>query len=823
MGQFNRRAEWIWRPRGLTGVGFSTSSPRLSEEANRFVYFRRVVEVADAIQSAQVHVSADGRYQLFVNGQRLGRGPARCTPAWQYVDPYDLAPYLHAGRNVIAVLAHSYGRNTSWYELPSWDHARAFGCGGFFLQGDLMTASETVRLDTGDSWRCLTSEAWQRDAPSGSLGFMEYYDARRAPDGWTHVDFDDTPWERAEILRVPGRNYAGDVVPFSALVPRDIPYLFERMHAPQAVLTCAEVVNAPDSNLAEQLTRETLQPLSRCRSSTPGVATAEIVTTDECSVCLVLDFGEVVAGYIHFDLDGPAGAVVDFTYGERLEPDGRVLMMGGIPGFDVPPVHRYILREGSQSWERFEWNGLRYLQVTFRQCLRPLRVRAIAINATGYPLQARGKFECSDELLNRLWQAGAKTLSLCMHDGYEDCPTREQRQWMDAYLESQINYAAFGDSHLIAKLLRQIAQSQRPDGLTMMAAPGDFSVASFTNIPDFCLYWILAIGAYVRYTDDTAVVDELYPSVLKAIRWFEHHLNHEDLLTDVPHWVFIDWAELDKKGQVTALNAQFVAALRAAAELARLQDDERDAARFDALAQRIADAINTRLWDEARGVYADARRDGVLSRRISQQSNAAVIAYEVAPRARWPRMFETILDERRLVLTPTGSSDPSPIAFDEEFNVVLAQPFYSHFLHRALSKAGMHREMLANIRKHWSAMLADGDSTFWEMWKKESIWSTCHAWSSTPTFDLSSEILGVTPLAPGFRRFRIAPQPVDLDWARGAFPTPHGDIQVEWQRTGERFELKVDVPPGTEAEILSPVSRDRIVEKAGSHNLIWSE
>ncbi|MBI4788983.1 MAG: family 78 glycoside hydrolase catalytic domain, partial [Chloroflexi bacterium] len=713
--------------------------------------------------------------------------------AWQYVDPYDLAPHLHPGRNVIAALAHSYGRNTAWYELPSWDHARAFGCGGFFLQGDVITASQTVRLDTDDSWRCLTSEAWQRDAPSGSLGFMEYYDARRAPDGWTNVDGDDSNWERAEILRVPGRNYADDVVPFSVLVPRDIPYLFETMRLPRAVLTTGEVANVPQSDLAEQLTRETLEPRSQCRVSHPDAATTEIVTTADRSVCLVLDFGEEVAGYVHFDLDGPAGAVADFTYGERLEPDGRVLKMGGIPGFDVPPAHRYILREGRQKWERFEWNGFRYLQVTFRQCLRPLRVRAIAVNATGYPVQARGKFECSDELLNRLWQAGAKTLGLCMHDG----------------------------PHLIAKLLRQIAQSQRPDGLTMMAAPGDFSVASFTNIPDFCLYWILAIGAYVRYVGDTAIVDELYPAVVKAIRWFERHLNAEDLLTDVAHWVFIDWAELDKKGQVTALNAQFVAALRVAAELALLLDNTRDAARFAALAERIANAVNARLWDEARGVYADARRDGGLSRRVSQQSNAAVIAYDVAPRERWARIFETILDEERLVLTRTGSSDSSEVAFDVEYNVVLSQPFYSHFLHRALSKAGMQREMLDNIRKRWSRMLADGDSTFWETWTKESIWTICHAWSGTPTFDLSTEILGVTPLASGFRRFRVAPQPVDLDWARGAFPTPHGDIQIEWRKIGERFELQVNVPRGTEAEMVSPVSDEKSVVGEGTHRVVW--
>ena len=131
---FQRRADFIWRPRGLDRVTFSTATPRLPEEANRFVYFRRVVEIADPIQAARVMATADGRYQLFVNGVMVGRGPARSSAAYRCVEPHDLAPYLKVGRNVIAALAHSYGRLTAWYELPGWDYARAFGCGGFFCK-----------------------------------------------------------------------------------------------------------------------------------------------------------------------------------------------------------------------------------------------------------------------------------------------------------------------------------------------------------------------------------------------------------------------------------------------------------------------------------------------------------------------------------------------------------------------------------------------------------------------------------------------------------------------------------------------------------------
>lgn len=803
-GNFRRRAEFIWRPRGLERIAFSTAAPRVPEETNRFVHFRRTFDLAAPCASALVHATADGRYQLFVNGVLVGRGPVRSSAALRFVDPWDLAPYLFVGRNVIAVLAHSYGRNTAWYELPGWDHARAFGCGGFFLQGDIVTSPGTLRVDTDQHWKCRAADAWLRDVPSNSLGFSEVYDARRAPQGWNEADFDDATWESAEMLRVAGRQYTGDVRPFQYLLERDIPAQREGPVVHGVAIACSEVVNADGgADVAAQMEREAPLRPTACRING---AHDVIETHGERAGSIVYDFGEVVAGYIRFDLDGPAGAIVDFYPGEQRLDDGRVRIFDGIAGFDPPLAHRYVLREGRQQWERFEWNGLRYLQVTFRHCIRPLQVHAVAVNRTGYPLAPRGEFSCSDPLLTRIWAAGAKTLALCMHDAFIDCPSREQRQWMDAYLDARINYAAFGDTALAACLVRQIARSQRPDGLTMMAAPGDFAVACFTNIPDFSLLWILAIGDCLTYADDPSLADDVYPSMARALQWFAHHLNDEDLLTDVPQWVFIDWAELDKHGQVTALNALYVAALRTAAVVANQVGHARAATAYEATADRVAAAINRLLWDEPRGVYVDARRDGRPSRRVSQQSNAAAIAFGVAPRERWDRIFAAILDESRLVLTYALGHDGNSTNFDEEAKVVRAQPFYSHFLHRALRTAGRVEAIVDNIRTHWAALLDDGEATLRETWQLEPMTSKCHAWSGTPTFDLSTEVLGVAPAAPGFRRLRIAPQIAGLRWANGRYPTPLGDVQVAWTFADGRFELKLDMPADCEAEIVCPLA-----------------
>jgi hypothetical protein len=64
---------------------------------------------------------------------------------------------------------------------------------------------------------------------------------------------------------------------------------------------------------------------------------------------------------------------------------------------------------------------------------------------------------------------------------------------------------------------------------------------------------------------------------------------------------------------------------------------------------------------------------------------------------------------------------------------------------------------------------------------------------------LSAEILGVEPIAPGFKVFQVYPHPADLTWAEGVVPTPRGDISVAWQdvegKSNETFfELKVCMP-----------------------------
>jgi alpha-L-rhamnosidase len=100
-------------------------------------------------------------------------------------------------------------------------------------------------------------------------------------------------------------------------------------------------------------------------------------------------------------------------------------------------------------------------------------------------------------------------------------------------------------------------------------------------------------------------------------------------------------------------------------------------------------------------------------------------------------------------------------------------------------------------------MLARGATTLWESYDPTA--SLCHGFSATPVYQLSTEVLGVYPTAPGFTRFRLHPRLGDLQSARGLFPTVRGDIAVEWTRRAERVDMEITVPESTQADVMPPL------------------
>ncbi|SDR78001.1 alpha-L-rhamnosidase [Paenibacillaceae bacterium GAS479] len=213
-------AKWIW--------GGEEDRPR-----NEWRCFRRSFDCPeDGLDEAALHISADSRYVLYVNGTLLGRGPVRSWPEEQSYDSYDIGHLLLPGRpNTIAVLVLHFGMTNFYYLL---------GQGALLVELD---SSSGVVLATDDSWWTSRLPGQQSSAPRMSCqqAFGEVIDARGLPERWM-VDEDVTGFEAPGMFWQAAREVAGiGEGPWKKLVPRDIPYLTEEKVYPSAVVSLHEV------------------------------------------------------------------------------------------------------------------------------------------------------------------------------------------------------------------------------------------------------------------------------------------------------------------------------------------------------------------------------------------------------------------------------------------------------------------------------------------------------------------------------------------------------------------------------------------------------
>jgi len=511
---------------------------------------------------------------------------------------------------------------------------------------------------------------------------------------------------------------------------------------------------------------------------------ATIHPSKKGDVELLLDFGREIVGFLEFEVEAPAGVVLDWNCFEFMR-GGDIQHTGGLNN-----TLRYITREGNQKFHSIVRRGFRYALLTIRNFKVPIKLRRIVCLLNTFPVIERGDFLCSDPLLNQIWSMCRYTTRLCMEDTFVDCPAYEQTLWVgDARGEALINYVTYGEYEMPRRCWKLVAQSLHRSPLTESQVPSGWE----NILTAWSLLWMLACEESYVWSGDDAFLREIYPAIAKNCKGIESFINSKGLL-EIEAWNMLDWAPMDtpSSGVVTHQNALAVEALRSAARLARILNKESDAAHHLEVAERIRRAINEHLWSDEAQAYIDSiHADGERSRVVSQQTNVMIFLCDCAT------------PEREKIIRNYVARPP-------EGWVGVGSPFAMFFIFDALAKMGDFEEILRQTRERWGFMLDAGTTTCWETFPRPEARhytrSYCHAWSAGPAYFLSAYQLGVRPAAPGFEKAAIAPQPAGLRWARGRMPTPHGEIEVSWEIREDEFELATRLPSGIRSEVTLPVS-----------------
>jgi len=716
----------------------------------------------------RMHVSADERYLLYVDGQVVGRGPERGSDRAWFYESYELT--LTAGSHMVVALVWQLG------EIAP--RAQVGLAGGFLLEAE--APYETLLSTKSAPWECkpVTGLRFEMPATARRMAwFVEPIQTTNGPDyPWGVERGEGEGWEpaltRREDAAFPFGIHAVHVLqpallPAQMAVPRragQVRYLSTTAwQDPQFVAVAAEA-NLP----AEAATWQALLD-----ESTP------LVIPPHTHHQVVLDLEAYVCAYPQVKLSGGSGSRLTIGWAEALHLDASGKTKGQrdeVAGRTLIALCRDVMVPDGGANRRFEtlwWRAGRFIAVLIETGEEPLTIEHFGLLETRYPLEMESRFHSSDPRLEAVIPVALRGLQMCAHETYMDCPYYEQLMYVgDTRLEALTTYTISRDDRLPRKSICLFGLSRLPDGLTQARYPSrDIQV-----IPPFALWWIGMVYDYALWRGDRAFIAQLLPGVRAVLDGFLAHVTPEKILQSAHSWNFADWTgewaigvpPEGFEGHSGLLNWHLIYTLGLATRLEEWVGEPFLAQRWQHWRETLATAVKTAFWDETRGLFAD----DLAHTHFSEHSQCLAL------------LSGTLAGEQSTLVAHNLLHDPS---------LTQTTIYFSHYLfetYRLLAQPAAFFDRLAL----WFDLPGQGFKTTPE--KPEPSRSDCHGWGAHPLYHFFATLLGIRPTTFGFEQVEIAPMPGHLTSLSGEMVHPRGLIEVELHFVNDHVRGSITLPAG---------------------------
>jgi alpha-L-rhamnosidase len=698
-------------------------------------YLRATFTLTQPVTRARLYATARGLYDAHLNGQRVG--DALLAPGWtdyasriQY-QTYDVTDLLHQGPNRIGAML-----GAGWYCGRVGFLGAHSNYGRFpelLVQLVVEHPDGVVTVVSDASWEGMTGPILAADLLMG-----ETYDARAELPGWDHPAAGRDGWS---AVRVSDRDQT--------------PLVADR----------AEPVRVVEEIAPRSLT----------------------VRDDH----VIVDMGQLMTGWVRLRAAGPAGTRIQLRFAEVLNPDGSIYTenLRGAAQTDV-----VILRgAGDEVFEpRFTFHGFRYVEVSgYPGDLTPERITGRVVESA---TERTGSFSCSSDMLNQLqrnivWGQRGNFLSIPT-----DCPQRDERLgWLaDAQVFARTACFNAGVAAFFTKWLDDVADAQSAEGAFSDVAPRLVDLAD--GAPAWgdggvIVPWIL----YLCY-GDRRLIETHYDGMTRWLAYLERH-NPDLLWKNRRNNDFGDWLAIGAETPKELIGTAFFAAdARLLARMARIIDRAGDAARYDALADRIAAAFVDAY------VTPDGRVQGETQTGYALSLQLDLLPVDLRPAAA-RHLAEDV--ERRGGQLSTGFVGVSHLcpALTENGHVETA-----------------YRVALSETYPSWGYMIRHGATTIWERWDG---WTDERGFQDPGMNSFNHYAFGsigdwlyryvagldVDPARPGYEHVVMRPYPGGgLTWAQAEYQSVRGRIASAWQIEDGMFLLDVTIPANTTATIAVPTA-----------------
>ena len=727
-----------------------------SQRKNLYFRARKRFNISRITPEQKLLIAAESYYMLWVNGNMIGRGPARGSRNVNFFDTYEIERHLHQGENWIAVLVQSMN-------IPNYISAPVAAAVLIDIEG---VAS------SGTDWEVCHSLEWREDVEiyTSQTGFCEYRNLRETPLGWKTGN-DQAKWLAAEVIGKASDDFFG-----KKLLQRPIPELRTVSYLPVGIAHTAHIVSAPDipdANIALSIDKAKHVNVNgelseKCTMLLSGGEHQIRIAPPENAdgVSITFDFRREIIGFFELKLTAPDGTQVDLCHDEELF-DGRAIACRCRYNF----ADRYITRSGTQViGNTLHERGFRLVEVVLRNFTEPLTLHSVQAIDRRYPFTQRGSFYCNDMLLNRIWDVCLNTLSTCTTDVFTDCPWRERAFWVnDMVVENIVALQAFGDYRLNAHALRLAISNRRKDGWLPGMCPDKGELRNVL-LPTNLLV-MLVLKDYYWYSGDSELLNVLLPEMLELLELFEPLMDADhQIVPPAEMWNFVDWSYGAKKishngRNSSLLNWLYCTTVNVAAELLESVGKQKSAAEWRRKIPPVVAGLEKRFWHEDKKMYSEFEETDKDKIIYSQICHAFALMSGAVPKK-----------HKSDAIAALGSRE-----------AITPELYMYHFVLNQLRDHGLFAQALSHIRAHWGKMIKTGTPTLWEIGvypvytekrDAESAHSLCHGFCTTPVNYFQTAILGVRPISPGFGTFEAIPETHDLEFAEGSIPTPKGNIRI---------------------------------------------
>lgn len=751
-----------------------------------FWAFRRRIDSSSG--PLRIHVSADQRYVLFLNGRRVGRGPERGDLRhWMY-ETYDLD--LPAGTNTLVAIV--WFLSLTGGTPPPW--AQITQRPGFLLQSD-----GTV-WDTGEAWEIKTIDGLSVETdqlvhfPAKVVGPRVRFDGRSYPPGIETGDGDG--WAKATVLQsAMTAARVAESSPYWLLRPAMLPAMLD---TPLTNWIVRHVDTPPSRDTADFAVEsgQSLPVRARFGGGAHTVPGDTETVPPHTRRRFIIDLQTYACAYTCLTVAGGRGAFIRLRWAESLYRSGAKPVKNawdvGDKGNRDEIQGRHFLgtgdtfRAGGGAVQRFEplwWNAGRYIELLVENDGEPLTIESLELRATGYPYVFESTFAASDERLAAVQDLALHTLKMCSHETSTDCPYYEQLNYTgDTRLQSLVAMATSRDDRLVRKGLHLFDWSRSGDTWTASRWP----TSETQTIPPFAMWWACMAYDYALWRGDLPLIKTLMPGVRSVLERWRQQIAADGLLRQPAGWNFVDWvrspgwphgmANPDIGSPCGILQWQLVYTLMKAADLEDWLGEPLLAQRNRQTAAMLAAAAERAFFDPERGLLAT----DPAKRRFSEHAQVlALLSGQLSANLR---------ESVAAGITGDGEIDRTTI-------------YFRHYAFEALADLG-RTDLILQRMDTWFEHPKMGLFTLLE--QPEPSRSDCHAWAAHPAYHFYASILGIRPASPGFATVRITPQLGPLGWAKGEMVHPKGTIRAEFRQENGSIGGFVELPPGITGELVLP-------------------